>query len=86
MATGPEAPPRVDYDAVAPLYDEPERDHDVDPDFVGFLDARGASVTSTLRILDVGCGTGSQLAANRRRFPDMVMVGVDRFAGMLRIA
>jgi SAM-dependent methyltransferase len=38
------------------------------------------------RVLDIGCGTGKQVVANRARWPDLVLVGVDRFAGMLRIA
>jgi len=77
---------RVDYDRVAPLYDEPARDHVADPNLISFLETRDRPATSTIRILDVGCGTGKQLAANHRAFPDMAMVGVDRFQGMLRIA
>lgn len=76
---------RVDYDVVARLYDEPWRDHDVDPRLVAFLGRRAVRPPS-LRILDIGCGTGKQLAANRRQFPDVRMIGLDRFEGMLRIA
>jgi SAM-dependent methyltransferase len=75
---------RVDYDRVAPLYDEPSRDHVADPNLISFLETRHP--TAAIRVLDVGCGTGKQLAANRRALPDVAMVGVDRFQGMLRIA
>ena len=76
---------RIDYDRVAQLYDEPERDHVVDSNLLAFL-ASSAESRSTFRILDIGCGTGKQLAVNRQRFPHILMVGLDRFAGMLRIA
>lgn len=77
---------RVDYDEVAQFYDEPARDHVADPHLISFVESRNHLATSTIRILDVGCGTGKQLAANHRVFPDMAMVGLDRFHGMLRIA
>jgi ubiquinone/menaquinone biosynthesis C-methylase UbiE len=77
---------RVNYDLIAPLYDEPGRDHEVDPNLLDFLNQRPHLSPDSLRILDVGCGTGKQLAANRSRFPEMDMLGVDLFAGMLRIA
>jgi SAM-dependent methyltransferase len=77
---------RVDYDRIAHLYDEPSRAHDVDPHLLAFLEATDDETAATLRVLDVGCGTGSQLAADRRRLPHVSLIGVDRFAGMLRIA
>lgn len=80
------ATPRVDYDKVAHLYDEAVRDHDVDPDLLAFLEAGHGGPERSVSVLDVGCGTGKQLAANRGRFPDAVLVGVDRFERMLRIA
>lgn len=56
---------RVNYDDVAPLYDEPARDHVADPNLISFVNTRSDLPRSTIRILDIGCGTGKQLAANR---------------------
>ena len=77
---------RVDYDKIAHHYDERYRDHGVDAHLLAFLDGRRNVAPATQRILDVGCGTGKQLAANRQHLPGVTMVGVDRFEGMLRIA
>jgi SAM-dependent methyltransferase len=77
---------RTDYDAIAHLYDEPLRDHDVDPNLLTFLAERPSLVPATARILDVGCGTGKQVAANRTALPEATLVGLDLFAGMLAIA
>ncbi|MCL4267454.1 MAG: methyltransferase domain-containing protein [Anaerolineae bacterium] len=75
---------RVNYDTIAHLYDEPIRDHAVDENLAQFLAARPSY--HPLLVLDMGCGTGKQLAANRPHFPGAVMVGMDLFAGMLRQA
>jgi ubiquinone/menaquinone biosynthesis C-methylase UbiE len=77
---------RVNYNEIAPLYDEPSRDHAVDSYLLAFVASHPELAPSAMRILDVGCGTGRQLTANRRRFPAMAMVGVDRFTGMLNLA
>jgi ubiquinone/menaquinone biosynthesis C-methylase UbiE len=78
-------PPRVDYDAVAHLYDaQPYRAKSVDPQLLAFLSRCTAS--DTLSILDIGCGTGNQLVANRAIVPRARLVGLDRSLGMLRRA
>lgn len=76
---------RIDYDQIAPVYDERIRDHPADPHLQSFLEDRHAS-SPDIRVLDLGCGTGKQLASNRVRHPGLHLVGVDRSRGMLTIA
>ena len=76
---------RVDYDAVAQVYDRPwYREKIFDPLLREFLSTR--ALGRRARILDVGCGTGAQLAANRRETPDLLYVGADTSIEMLRLA
>jgi SAM-dependent methyltransferase len=77
------SPQRVNYDLIAHQYDEPLRDHDIDRNLIRFLSERPTLQPANLRILDMGCGTGKQLAANREAFSDLLMVGLDLFKGML---
>jgi ubiquinone/menaquinone biosynthesis C-methylase UbiE len=77
---------RVNYDLIASMYDEPGRDHALDRNLLDYLQQHPQLSPANMRILDVGCGTGKQLAANRARFAEMDMVGVDLFIRMLRIA
>ena len=77
--------PRVNYDRIAHLYDERARDHVVDEDLLNFL-ARRSDSTRVTRVLDIGCGTGKQLAADHERLPGIACIGLDRFQNMLRIA
>jgi ubiquinone/menaquinone biosynthesis C-methylase UbiE len=75
----------VNYDALAHLYDtQPYRAKSVDPEILAFV-AQCSSAVS-LYILDIACGTGNQLLANRAVLPEVRWVGVDRSLGMLRQA
>lgn len=78
--------PRVDYDQIAHLYDEPLRDHPIDPNLLAYLEENPALTPADLKILDVGCGTGKQQTANKDYFPQMLVMGLDRFRGMVQIA
>ncbi len=78
-------PHQVDYDAIAQRYDEnPHRTRDVDDALLAFVEERKKG--NAARILDVGCGTGNQLAANLTRVDASCMVGLDRSGGMLQRA
>ena len=75
----------VNYDAIAHLYDsQPYRGKTVDPELVAFTARRASS--DRLSILDIACGTGSQLVANRSVVSEARLVGLDRSFGMLRQA
>jgi len=76
---------RVDYDAIAELYDRsPHREKSPDPQLAAFLathkTARGLS------LLDITCGTGNQLIANSSLAQQARLVGIDGSLGMLRQA
>jgi SAM-dependent methyltransferase len=75
---------RIDYDRIAHLYDDSRRDHPLDPRLVAF--AAASARPEAVCALDVGCGTGKQLAADRVEFARMRLVGVDVSARMLRLA
>jgi ubiquinone/menaquinone biosynthesis C-methylase UbiE len=76
-------PLRADYDAIASQYDlQPFRTKQPDPELASFLKAHPGSGAS--RILDLACGTGNQLIANRSIAPGAWLCGVDRSAGMLQ--
>jgi SAM-dependent methyltransferase len=75
----------VDYDTIAELYDAtPGRTRPVDPELLAFTGRRAPA--DRLAVLDIGCGTGNQLVANRAAFASGFMVGLDRSRGMLRQA
>jgi SAM-dependent methyltransferase len=78
-------PLRVDYDAIADLYDStPYRTKAVDPELLAFIRQRASR--DKLSVLDIGCGTGNQLIANCAALTSARMVGLDRSSGMLRQA
>jgi ubiquinone/menaquinone biosynthesis C-methylase UbiE len=76
---------RVDYDAIAELYDStPHREKSVDPELAAFL--AGCGPAASLTLLDIACGTGNQQIANRNVAPNVRFVGLDGSLGMLRQA
>lgn len=80
MSTTP--PRQVNYDAIAHLYDaQPYRDKQPDPNLITL-----PSNQAPRAVLDMCCGTGNQLIANRRHLPNALMVGLDLSHGMLRQA
>lgn len=77
--------PRVDYDAIAHLYDgQLHRVKAVDSELVTFMAQRASS--HRLSALDIACGTGNQLVANRSIVPEARLVGLDRSFEMPRRA
>jgi ubiquinone/menaquinone biosynthesis C-methylase UbiE len=77
---------RVDYDKIAHLYDEPGRDYGADPFLRKILADIIPGRLTTCSILDIGCGTGKQQEANHSAFPNIHLVGLDLFRGMLNQA
>lgn len=76
--------PRVDYDEIAHLYDaQPYRARGPDAELLAFA---AECYALDLATLDIGCGTGNQLIANRTALPQAWCVGLDRSIGMLRRA
>lgn len=79
------SPLYVNYDAIAHLYDtQPYRAKSVDAELLAFVEQRFPA--ASLSILDIGCGTGNQLLANRAVVPQARLAGVDRSLGTLRQA
>ncbi|MAF12961.1 hypothetical protein CMK11_21125 [Candidatus Poribacteria bacterium] len=75
--------PRVDYDKIAHLYDDDAmRQKQPDADMLALADRTGRRI----RALDIACGTGNQLAANRLVAPEHLYIGLDRHGEMIRRA
>jgi len=75
-------PRRLDYDAISHLYDsQPHRTKAVDAELLALMRQRTGG--ARLSILDIACGTGNQLVANRSVVPFDRLVGLDRSQGML---
>lgn len=75
---------RINYDAIAHLYDaQPYRAGAVNAELLAFARRRqGAG----LAVLDLGCGTGNQLIADRNALPNVWYAGLDQSLGMLNEA
>ena len=78
---------RIDYDRIAHRYDdEAVRQRGPDRHWLAFCEARGRPDGEGLSALDVGCGTGIQLVANRPATPRARLVGLNLHAAMLERA
>src|SRR3984893_14708424 len=76
---------RVDYDAIAELYDStPPCEKSADPQPIALL--AGCGPAARLTLLDIACGTGNQKIANWGLAPGARFVGLDGSLGMLRQA
>jgi ubiquinone/menaquinone biosynthesis C-methylase UbiE len=80
---------RTDYEALAPRYDEDRARWSFPPDDVVAGLLASPALGTALRVVDLGCGTGRWLEAQRAAYagaPTVEWVGVDPSAAMLEEA
>lgn len=76
---------RLNYNTVAHQYDAHHtRRKTADQNLQSFLSQR--TDPKSIRVLDIGCGTGSQQVANQIEWPQLSFVGLDYHIGMLNQA
>lgn len=73
----------ADYSKIAATYDDDEDRHDISPDAI--LAATLASLERPAQVLDLACGTGNYMRAQREAFPGAAITwrGLDRAEAML---
>ncbi|QQO74326.1 class I SAM-dependent methyltransferase [Morganella morganii] len=71
-----------------PLYRDPElaQFYDMDNKWRADFDMYLTRAATAGRILDLGCGTGTLMAAIAEKYPDKILTGADPAAAMLAIA
>ena len=78
---------RTDYNEIANFYDEDKvREKSVDENLVKYLKKDKRPGNKNIKILDIACGTGNQLIAHKRAYPEIEMWGMDKFEKMLELA
>ena len=71
------------FDEVSKSFDNHRK---ADARVVSLVESRLRSASRSVKVLDVGCGTGRYCYALAKRFPEAEFVGVDASRGMIRLA
>lgn len=77
--------PALVYDFLTPFYDLLSKAFTPEASFRNDLIEK-ASITDKANILDIGCGTGTLLIMIKRKYPDVIVKGLDGDERILRIA